>query len=233
MIRCCLIDDQPAAMELVATFLKMTPGYEIVAMLSDSVTTFQKFDTGEIVADITFMDIDMPGLSGIELGKRIKDKTAIVYITAHRNFAPESYENDAVDYLVKPISYDKFLRALDKASTRLNSINQVNQGSFTFIPGNGKTEKIKVNKEEVIYVQGSSNYVWVFTEQGDYMTYLSMSQMEVKLPGNNFIRVHKSYLVNLNKVLKYNSSTIFLPPNKEIPIGDSYKNDFLAKVNLY
>ncbi|PSK90810.1 LytR/AlgR family response regulator transcription factor [Taibaiella chishuiensis] len=229
-IRCCLIDDQPAVMELIEGYLTKMPGYEVVAKETDSLEAFRKFVADEIVADLTFMDIDMPRMNGIELGSKIKDMTSIIYLTAHRNYAPESYENGAIDYLVKPVSFQKFQSCIEKARQKLDAQErEAEKESIIFIPGSGRT-KIRVNKPEIVRIQGASNYIWVITHEHHHLAYISMAQMASYLPKKNFVRIHKSHIINLAHVIQLDPNTVYMPENQELPISESFKKELAARI---
>jgi len=231
-IRCCLIDDQPAVMELIEKYILKMPGFEIVAKEHDPLEALRKFESEEIIADLTFMDIDMPKMNGIMLGSKIKHLTTIVYLTAHRNYAPESYENDAIDYIVKPIPFTKFQRCMDKVKAKFEQRESLLVTEpFIFIPGDGR-EKVRVTKADITHIQGASNYIWVFTIENDYLTYLSMAEMASYLPSKNFVRIHRSYIVNIAQIIKIDANTVYMPRGREIPIAESFKKELTARIRL-
>jgi two-component system LytT family response regulator len=229
-IRVCLIDDQPAVMELIEGHISKIQGLEIVAKETDSVEALEKFKADEIIADLTFMDIGMPKMDGIELGSKIKGMTSIIYLTAYRNYAPESYDNDAIDYLVKPVSFEKFQECIDKALAKIElREREAAKEPIIFIPGSGRT-KIRVNKSEIVRIQGASNYIWVITHEHHHLAYISMGQMASYLPKKIFVRIHKCHIVNLAHVIQVDANTVYMPGGQELPISESFKKELAARI---
>ena len=229
-IRCLIIDDEPLARDLMRAHIEKLENLEIVAECSDAMKALEALRKHSI--DLMFMDIQMPQITGIEFLKTLKHPPKVIITTAYREYAIDGFELDVVDYLLKPITFNRFLKSINK----YYQINQeesqnsgvtsfsVNEDAFIYVKENKKVIKIHLN--EILYVEGLSEYVQIYTENKKIVTKTSMTNMEQKLPNADFMRIHKSFIVSLSKIEAFTSSSIEVP-GKELPIGRSYKNSVL------
>lgn len=226
--KCLIIDDEPLARDLVRNHLEKLDNFEIVAECGDAMKALQVLRNQHV--DLMFMDIQMPQITGIEFLKTLKNPPRVIITTAYREYALEGFELDVVDFLLKPITFERFLKSVNKYF-QLTSENGTNgesvpaastpEESFIYVKENKRVIKLLLN--EILYIEGLSEYVKIYTDNKRIVTKTSMTNMEEKLPSENFMRIHKSYIVSLQKIEAFTSSSIEVT-GKELPIGRSYKN---------
>lgn len=234
--RCLIVDDEPLARELIRGHVEKLENFEIVAECSDAMKALNVLR--EKTIDLMFMDIQMPQITGIAFLKTLKHPPKVIITTAYREFALEGFELDVVDYLLKPITFERFLKSINKfyqtnqdevqLVTGSNSERTVEE-SFIYIKENKKV--VKVYLSEIRYIEGLSEYIQLFTDKRKIITKTSMSLMEEKLPKENFLRIHKSFIVSIPKIEAFTTNTIEIQ-GKELPIGRSYKNAVLSALNF-
>ncbi len=233
-LRCCIIDDMPQVADVLVHYLKSCPELELVSVETDAVAALQKLQQGQLQVDIIFLDIDMPGLSGIDLARELRGKVRIIFTTGHREFGPEAFELRAIDYLIKPIRPERFKEAVEKlkAAMSLHPVSgNIGIKLYFHIRGDGKNDWIRIPKDDLIYIEGASNYIHVFTEKTKYVSYGQIKEMEGQLTLPQFMRIHKSYLVNLYKIVRIKTDCVILSSQDkkvEIPIGITYREVFFA-----
>lgn len=228
MLRTIAIDDEPLALQLVTGYINKTAG------LIHSGSFDNPVDANEFLArnqvDLIFLDIKMPDMSGIEFARQAVKGIKIVFTTAYEKYALESYKLEIVDYLLKPFSYEEFLTAVTKAQNLIQMENRASSGTdnnneFLFLKSDYKIRRI--NFDDILYIEGLKDYVKVFTVNTTkpYLSLSSLKQMEAKLPSSKFMRVHRSFIVNLKKIDTIERSRIVF--GKEyIPVSDQYKDKF-------
>lgn len=233
-MKCIAIDDEPLALEVIERFSSKVAGIELIRTFQNPVEAVE-FIQNESV-DLVFLDIQMPDLTGIQFMQSIQVKPLVIFTTAYSQYAIESYELDAVDYLLKPILFDRFLKAVSKAQKVFKAGNQTaaptgtgetSGDDFLFIKSD--TRFFKVNFEDILYIEGMRDYIAVHTPNQRILTLMSMTKMLDKLPKADFMRVHKSFIIGLQHInlIQHNRVTI---NEKEIPISNSYKEEFLKFV---
>lgn len=225
-LRCVIVDDEPLAVELLAGYVKKTPSLELVGTYTDPVAALSEININ--LPDLLFVDIQMPDMNGLELSKMLKDRTMVVFTTAFKEYAFESYEVDAVDYLLKPIRYQKFLDAVVRAEKRY-SANGEKDSAFFKVDGQFRN----INFADVLYVSAMKDYVMLklHGEESSAVVHLTMKAVEELLPGDRFMRVHRSYIVALDKITAISSDGGILVGTELIPVSESYRKDvesFLA-----
>lgn len=233
-LSCYMVDDYQYSLDLLNYYITNTPGLKVIGQDTDSEKALSKLMLQEISPDIVFLDIEMPKVSGLDIARIIQGKTGIIFTTAKREFAQESYEVEAIDYLVKPFAFEKFQSSIKKAfhsiSLRSGATVQT-EPEVLFIPGNGKNESIKIVHRDISYIKASSNYSDLYMVNDKvYYTFFGLGDLEISLPKSSFIRVHKSYIVNLHHIAKINNDLIFMEGKGEIPISDTYKKAFWDKI---
>ena len=223
--KCLIVDDEPLARELIRGHVEKLENFEIVAECSDAMKALNVIREKQI--DLIFMDIQMPQITGIEFLKTLKHPPKVIITTAYREYALEGIELDVVDYLIKPITFERFLKSVNKFYQMSQDEIQVLNGNSTernaddayiYVKENKKV--VKVLLSEIKYIEGLSEYVQVYTDKKKIITKTSMSQMEEKLPAENFLRIHKSFIVSLGKIEAFTANTIEIQ-DKELPIGRS------------
>lgn len=228
-IRCIIIDDEPLAIQVIQSHLNLLSEIELVDSFQEPTKAFEVLNQGKI--DLVFLDIEMPQLSGLELIKTIPSSVKVIFTTAFRNYALESYELDVVDYLLKPISFSRLYKAINKYKSLSNlpvsnesPVKSTLQNDHLYVNSNKKF--IKINFDDIDYVESMKDYVRIFTLEENTVTKDTIANFEKKLPPT-FLRVHRSYIVNTAKITAFTKMDVEIG-KKEIPIGASYKNQVLA-----
>ncbi len=228
MIRTIAIDDEPLALQLVEGYIKKTPFLEMVASFDNPLDAMDFL--GNETVDLIFLDIHMPDLSGIEFTRILKNRPKIVFTTAYEKYALEGFKLDAVDYLLKPFNYEEFLAAAQKAQKLIGLENVAAHkieanNEFLFLKSEYKIRRINFN--EIKYIEGLKDYVKVYlqNEAKPILSLNSLKAMEAKLPSAKFMRVHRSFIVNLEKINTIERSRIVFGKTY-IPVSDQYKEKF-------
>jgi two-component system response regulator LytT len=236
MLDCIAVDDEPLALGLVSNFIERTPFLSLSGNYSSAVEALQTLDSNKI--DLIFLDIQMPDLTGIELARVLEKSTnspRIIFTTAYNHFALEGYKVDALDYLLKPFNYEEFLRAANKAKAYYEMKNQAalpgaasQQEEYIFLKV--EYQMVKVPLKSILFIEGLKDYVKVHikNEQRQILTLTSLKSLEDRLPSGRFMRVHRSYIVNLDQINAVTRNSIIIG-NITIPVSDQYKDEF----NLY
>lgn len=230
---CLIVDDEPLARELMRNHIQKLDNFEIVAECGDAMKALEALRNHKV--DLMFMDIQMPQITGIEFLKTLKHPPQVIITTAYREYALEGFELDVVDYLLKPITFERFLKAVNKyfqvSADNFGSVENYspvnnNEDAYIYVKENKKVLKLHLN--DILYIEGLSEYVKIHTPEKRIVTKTSMTSMEEKLPDHDFMRIHKSYIVSLRKIEAFTSTSIEIT-GKELPIGRSFKNN-VAKV---
>lgn len=224
--KCIIIDDEPLARELIRGHVKKLENFEIVAECANAMEAMETLRNNK--TDLMFLDIKMPQISGIEFLKTIKNPPKVIITTAFSQYAIEGFEMDVVDYLIKPVTFERFFKAVNKFfATRthqevtLERENQVNDHAFIYVKENKKI--IKIYLKEIHFIEGLNEYIRIHTDNRRVVVKSSLQSIESKLPPEQFIRVHKSYIVSIPKIRAFNATTIELE-NAKVRIGRNYKN---------
>jgi DNA-binding LytR/AlgR family response regulator len=221
-LQCVITDDEPIALEILEDYIKMVPGLSLLAKCKNAIEAMSVMQKNKV--DILFIDIKMPGISGIELVKSLNSPPAIIFTTAFPNYAIDGFDLDAVDYLLKPISIDRFLKAVNKVFAKVNNSIDTNQeksvSNFLFVKsGQGR---VRINYADIYYIEALENYVRIYLKDKMIVSLSSMKNIEEALPSNLFLRIHRSYIVNLEKVESVQNN-IFKLGNKNLGTGKSYR----------
>lgn len=236
-IRCAVIDDEPLALGLMASYVKKTPFLELVGSYSSAVQAMQEMHDNPV--DLIFLDIQMPELNGLDYSRMISPQTRVVFTTAFNQYALDGYKVNALDYLLKPISYPDFLLAANKAQEWFRLVEQSQQSEkkenqdeklSIFVKSDYKL--IRIELKNILYVEGLKDYVKIYEENASrpVISLMSMKAMEEMLPADRFMRVHRSYIVQKEKIRIIEHNRIVFG-NTYIPIGDSYKQAFQDFLN--
>ena len=230
-MRCIAIDDEPMALELISGYIKKTPFLEFVADFTNPFEAMNYLLNNPV--DLVFIDINMPELSGIELLKALPVLPRVIFTTAYSEFAAESYELNAIDYLLKPVKYDRFLKGVNKAIELLPlkkvefemPNNKDTPSQSILIKSGSKTFKMAI--DDIFYIEAAGNYMLFYTQKGKVMTLLPMSDILKMLPSETFVRIHKSYIISL-KHIEVIEKAIVLINKTRIPIGITYREHFAS-----
>jgi len=234
-IKALIVDDEPLAQNVIQQYAKKLPQLHINGTCNDAICAHQFLQENEV--DLLFLDINMPKLSGISFLKNLKNAPLVIFTTAYSEYALEGFELDAIDYLKKPFSFDRFCKAVFKAeellqlkNTSHHNTTSETQTDFLFIKSNKKT--IKVKFIDIFYIEGLGDYIQVHTENQKIITNLSMKKIISLLPENKFYRIHKSFIISLDKIDLVEGNMVQIHKNK-LPIGNSYRHDFMEFINHY
>ncbi|MDQ6471865.1 LytTR family DNA-binding domain-containing protein [Flavobacterium sp. LHD-80] len=229
-IKCVLIDDEPLAIKVLQNYFTNFTDFEVVATFNNSLEALDFINSTPV--DAVFLDINMPMMTGFELISLIENKTKVIITTAFREFAAESYDLDVLDYLVKPIPLPRFIKCINKITTEYNlknniKVETVKGDSHIFIKVDKKM--MKINIEEILFVEGMKEYIKVVTPDKTYITHKSLTSLSEELPADRFLRIHKSYVIALNKVKSIEGNRIQIQ-SYTIPIGRNYSKDVKNKI---
>lgn len=228
--KCLIIEDEPLAAEVIIEYIQQLSHLELTAVCTNAIDGLQVLNTETI--DILFLDINLPRLSGIDFLRSLVKKPAVIFITAHREYALEGYELDIVDYLLKPVAFSRFLMAVNKITERSQQVNvndSINQlKDHLFVNVSRKRQKILYS--DIVYLESKREYVSIVTQQGSYLTKIQLSELEKQLDNTAFIRIHRSFIVSKRKIKAYNSTEVDLDAI-QIPIGRNYKEQVLSQLN--
>lgn len=239
IIKCAIVDDEPLAVELLASYVKKIPFLELCGKYSNATDALHGL--GEQPVDLLFLDIQMPELNGLELSKMIPENTRIVFTTAFDQYAVDGFRANALDYLLKPISYADFMEACNKALQWFQLVQQQEEPAAAAAAEKEEIKSIfvkseykllQINLDDIRYIEGLKDYVKIYTEQSPHpiLSLMNMKAIEQMLPASRFIRVHRSFIVQKSKIREIERNRIVFG-NVYIPIGDSYKQAFQDFIN--
>jgi len=232
-LRCLLIDDEPPALKVLSSYIANIHGLEIVGQCKNAIEALDVLHQKPV--DVIFLDIKMPKILGTDFLKNLSHPPKVIFVTAYRDYAVEGYELDAVDYLVKPVSFERFFKAItklnrmmDKETVTASAEYKSNPEAFVYLKVDKDMKKIIVN--DIVYIESWKDYVKLFLANGkSILARQSISAMENLLSEHKFLRVHRSYMVSLNKISGYNGVSVQLDA-KEIPIGRLYKQVVMERI---
>ena len=232
-IQCLLVDDEPPAIELLEKYTSMMEQLEVVGTSHSAIKAFDMLKDRQV--DLMFLDIRMPVLNGIDFIKTLKNPPAIILTTAYREYALDSYDLDIIDYLLKPIAFDRFLKAVDryrerKMATTLKptaSATTANEVDHLFFNVNRTHHKVMLN--DILYVESLKDYVRIHTSKDRLVVKGNLGTIMKQLPENKFVRIHRSFAIALNFIHSYNQNEVNIDGNK-LPIGVSYREGFLKRM---
>ena len=237
MIRCLAVDDEAPALLILADYIGQLPFLTLVGTTTNPIEALTMVQQG--LVDLVFLDIQMPRLTGLQFLKLAGNRCKVVLTTAYPEYALEGYENDVVDYLLKPISFERFFKAAQKALALLPGLAPAPvappvlalpvlavaapaAAGHMFVKGESKNKFLRVNHADILYIEGLSNYVSIQLPTQRVVTYQTLKELAETLPQPPFLRVHKSFIVSLDKIRMVDGNTIYIQ-DKEIPVGDTYR----------
>ncbi len=233
MTRCLIVDDEEPARELIRLHLSGMPGFEVVDSLNNALDAFAFLQKNAV--DLIFLDIRMPKMSGLELARLLKPGPKIILTTAYREYAADAYEIDVFDYLVKPVTQERFLKTIAKynqyqgeRAITMNGIKDDHAAYMFFKVGRGQ---VKILLDDILYIEGLSDYIKVHTKERFYIASEKLGYMEEKLPSGSFMRIHKSYIIAMDKVSSFNTMHVTVN-NQALPLGRVFKSQFQKRMVL-
>lgn len=221
VLKCIAIDDEPPALDLIAAYIERTPQLQLLQTFDDAISAGEFLRNTPV--DLLFVDINMPDITGIELVKSLEEKPMVIFTTAYKKFAYEGFELDAVDYLLKPIDFTRFSKAVSKAQeyNEYRNNSQSNATNHLFVRSEYRV--IKINLDDIEYIESLEDYIKIhLVADRPVMTLMPLKKVLEKLPGDKFRRIHRSYIVAVPKVKSVLHRKVQLASGKELPISDSY-----------
>jgi two-component system LytT family response regulator len=235
MLRCIIVDDESGAIEILTNHVRKTKELELVGSFRDSIEALTFLADNDV--DIVFLDIDMPNLDGMRLSGLIRNRdTQVVFCTAYSEYAAESYEKEALDYLLKPIAYERFNQAVEKALKAHNEISETDKmdrreksGQFNrlFIKSGPRIHQVAI--ADLLYMEKKDHYVVFHTLEEQILSRMNMIDLLSTLPSGDFIRIHRSFVIAVDKIDTLDKNGVVIQ-GKKIPIGESYRKDFLERI---
>lgn len=237
-MKCVIIDDEPLAVDLLKEFVSKVDSLELVNTFTNAIDALSTLNMTTV--DLIFLDIEMPHFSGIDFINAIEKKPLIIFTTAYSNYAVEGFNLGAVDYLVKPIPFHRFLKSVSRAQQLFNpqplaptpAALQAPEIEQDFMFVRAEYENVKLNFSDILFIEGLKDYVKIYTTDTKYtLTLISLIKLENQLSAKGFARIHRSYIINIKHVKSIQKNKVMIA-DKRIPISESYKNAFFEKINL-
>ncbi len=228
MIRCITIDDEPLALRQISAYIARTPFLELAGQYESSLQAIEILGSTKI--DLMYIDIDMPDLNGISFVKTLANPPLVVFVTAYSEYAIDGFSVNAIDYLLKPLGYKDFLKSANKARRILEAVPfQMKKPDTTleylFVKSGYKT--VRINLSDIVYIEGKREYVSIHMINGkSHMPLISLKSLEEQLPTDKFMRIHRSYIINLTKIAVFDNSGIVMEDKTNIPVSELYKESF-------
>lgn len=230
-MKCLIVDDNTMARMAMKQLVKQVKDLELVQECADAMEAYNTINEKQV--DLLFLDIEMPGMSGLDLIRNLGNKKPlIIFTTAKKDYAVEAFELNVVDYLVKPVSHARFLQAIEKANEAYASNKQevkVEDQAFVFVKDNGVLKR--VNVDDILFLEAMGDYVKVHTSQKFHVLHSTLKAIEEKLPPSKFIRVHRSYITSINKIDSIQDGVIAIGKST-IPVADTYRSALNKRINL-
>ncbi|MCC9019010.1 LytR/AlgR family response regulator transcription factor [Flavobacterium lipolyticum] len=228
-LKCIIVDDEPPATRILENYIGKVSFLEKTAVFNDALKALEFLNTHSV--DVIFLDIQMPQLTGLQLSRIISKEIKVIFTTAYPDFALEGFELNAVDYLLKPIAFERFYQAVSKLNgdSKTEVVSNNHSAEFIFIKTDGKNKFIKLFLEEILYVESLQNYVCIHTSNQQIITHSSLKNVVESLPENGFVQIHKSYVVALKHIESTDNFSVFTN-GKELPIGATFKDAFFEKI---
>jgi len=238
-MKCVIIDDEPLAVELLEDFVRKVDSLELISTFNNAIDAVSFINQNNV--DLIFLDIQMPHFSGIDFLNTIEKKPLVIFTTAYSDYAVEGFNLGAVDYLVKPIPFHRFLKSVVRAQQVLNpstAIQAISENTtapeleqdFMFV--RAEYENVKMNFSDILFIEGLKDYVKIYTTDNKFtLTLISLIKLENLLSSKGFSRIHRSYIINIKHVKSIQKNKVLIS-DKRIPISESYKNTFFERINL-
>ncbi len=227
-MNCLIVDDEQISREILAKLIDKTSQLELISSCENAKEAREVMANMKV--DLVFLDVEMPGVSGIDLLESIDEKPLVIFVTSKEEYAVKAFEYDAVDYLIKPLDYARFLRATSKAKDIFESRQTVQDGmNNLFVKKDNQLVKIRFS--EIKYIEASADYMLIFTEGERFIVHITMKALNERLPESEFARIHRTYTVRLDKIDSVEDNMVVIG-KKYIPIGGSYKENLYKSLNM-
>jgi two-component system LytT family response regulator len=232
MISCIIVDDEPYSIDTLSDYISKSNGLRLLKAYSNSLDAINNIQNWQN-PDIIFLDIDMPDLTGLEFAELLPENIAVIYVTAHAEYALKAFDTNVYDFLLKPVSFAKFLKSVQKVKSMLEVQQPIKEktSEYFFINPGVKGKVIKINFDEIIYIQGLKNYVVIYILREKHITYLTMKEIEDALPPHKFLRIHKSFIINLFRIQCIEGNTVIMSEHLNLPVGGAYKKSLINLIN--
>lgn len=232
MIQCYIVDDEIESVETLKNFINQTSYLSLAGTDINPLVAQNKIESGEVCCDVTFLGSSMDALSGLKLALLIQHKTLVVFTAKNERDAVSAFETGALDYMVKPLNYDRFLISAQKILTQIQQQRAVNVQTekFFFVNDVIKKKLIRLRFDDIDYIESSHNYIKLYTGTKEHLAYSSLKELESFLPSGVFMRVHKSYIINRDKIESIDGNMIRMDNGAAILIGESFRKDFFNKL---
>ena len=232
MTRCLVVDDEPMARDVLRRYIEKVPTLQLAGECSNAIDALVFLQKNGI--DLIFLDIRMPELLGTEFVQSLQSPPKIIFTTAFKEYALDGFELDAVDYLLKPVRFERFLRAVNKAfpkkvADQADNNSELRKTGSDFIYLRVDRKLVKILLTDLLYIESARDYVKVFTRDKSYITRQTISSIEAMLSGNDFIRIHRSYIISVSKIKSFTNEMVEIG-NNELPIGKYYRNNFVKVI---
>ncbi|HZH36000.1 MAG TPA: LytTR family DNA-binding domain-containing protein [Flavisolibacter sp.] len=228
---CIIVDDEPMARDVIRRYVEQTPMLVLQGEFGNAIDA--SIFLHDHPVDMMFLDIQMPQLTGTEFVRSLRRAPKVIFTTAHKEYAYEGFELDVTDYLLKPVRFDRFLKAVSKAlpqkssqDTNVTALTEDAAIAPSFIYLRVERKMVKLLLDDVLYIESDKDYVKLFTGKGFVITRQTIASVEAMLPASQFVRIHRSYIVSLNKIKSFTNESVEVG-NKELPIGKLYRNGFM------
>lgn len=226
-MKCLIVDDEDISRKILERFVEQTDSLTLAGSCSNAIEVVKLLKEEEI--DLIFLDIEMPEMTGMELIETVKESPQIIFVTAKEDYAVEAFEHNVTDYLLKPITYARFLKSVEKAVEMYNSKGDVRTPGYIFVKVDSRL--MKMNLSDINFVEAQGDYIQLHTQRGKHLIYSTMKHIESKLPKKDFARVHRSYIVRIDRIADITENNLMID-KQIIPIGEKYKSDLLKKLNI-
>jgi len=227
-MKCIIVDDDELSRNIIEDLVQETEDLELVKSCENAVEAYNILREQQI--DLAFLDIEMPKMNGMELLQSLSGPTQVILITSHTEYAPESYEHEVTDFIVKPVSHGRYLKAIEKVRKKAETSTSRKSGDKLFIKADSRL--VQLDPNDIMYVEALGNYVNIYTEKERLTVHFTMKEIEARLSDHDFLRVHRSYIVKLDRIESIEDNTIAIS-GKRIGIGRAYKEDLQKRLKMF
>lgn len=229
-IKCYIIDDNQDAIDVLASYIEKTPGLELLGGQLNPLTALNNIERKLVIPDITFVDINMPEINGIELAELIEEYTNIIFYSSFTNYAISAFETTALDFLAKPLSYNRFLKSVEKI--KKTYVDNCLNTSFFLKNFKGKASStFQINFQEIMYIKALGNYVQIKTSENLHTIYMTLKSANENLPKQDFCRISKSYIINFKYIEIIKDKVVIMKDNSKLNLSENFKPEFTRQVN--
>lgn len=231
-LKCVVIDDEPIARTIIEKYVTMVPFLEVVASCEDAIDALSYISNNPV--DIIFSDIQMPNISGLEFVKSLKNKAAVIFITAHSEYAIDGFDIGVVDFISKPFEFERFILAVNRAQDYLkkNVLTDTKKSDVIFIKTKGTSKLVKVTTKDIIYIEVIKDYLKIVTNTEEFLMLMTIKGIQKLLNPNQFYKTHRSFIINIDAIHSFSGNIIEMNNKSEIPIVQSKKEELFIKLNI-